>query len=265
MIKEMDYVTGGLGWKVWGTALVLARRLVNLQKMLDGKRVLELGSGCGLCGLLAVKLGASEVILTDNVPDILENLCNNALLLPASVDVCKPVEKDGSVAYVDSVFDYTYKRNTTSLSTNGDSAMVRVRLLDWVEDALESPIISQMGMEPSNRLLPKLGANQKFDWIIGSDLIYDHYNIRSLAGVIKRRLSEHQGQGLFASPVRKNIELDLFLAELDLQGMDAQVEECTEQEWETCLGVLGIEEGGTLHGVDHYEGGLVIVSVRHKP
>lgn len=233
--------------------------------MFENKRVLELGSGCGLCGLLTAKLGASEVILTDCVPYILANLCDNALLLPANIS--KPRENDGSAAYVvhtEPCFDYAYEREATRLSSNEHPAIVRVRLLDWSEDASESSTISLEEMEGNHPFLPKLSADEKFDWVIGSDLIYNQYNIQSLVGVMKRRLSKQQGRGLFAAPVRENKELDFFLAELDLQGMDAHVEQCTEQEWETYMGVLGIEEGGTLHGVDHYEGGLIIVSVAHK-
>ena len=39
-----------------------------------GKRVLEIGSGCGACGILAAKLGAEKVLLTDYVDAVLRNL-----------------------------------------------------------------------------------------------------------------------------------------------------------------------------------------------
>lgn len=39
----------------------LCRRLAEKPELISGKRVLEIGSGCGLCGILAAKLGAAEV------------------------------------------------------------------------------------------------------------------------------------------------------------------------------------------------------------
>ena len=83
--------------------------------------------------------------------------------------------------------------------------------------------------------------------------------------VIERRLQKPHGVGFFANPVRETNELDIFLKELDILGMEASVEHCTEEEWEACITALGPEKGGaTLHGVDHYEGGFVVVSVKHK-
>eukprot|EP00250_Pteridium_aquilinum_P011708 c20254_g1_i4 orf=51-491(-) len=142
----MDYSKGGLGWKVWGTAMVLSRRLVSLQKMLQDKRVLELGSGCGLCGLLAAKLGACEIVLTDSVPDILANLCDNALLLPANI--WKPMEDDSNyLVHTEPCYDYAYEGGATELSSYDNLAMVRVRLLEWSEDASESSTNSLQEME----------------------------------------------------------------------------------------------------------------------
>ena len=59
----------GLGGTLFDGSVALARLLESMAKdqpaFLQGKRVLELGSGCGLPGLLAGKLGAAQVVLTD--------------------------------------------------------------------------------------------------------------------------------------------------------------------------------------------------------
>ena len=71
---------GGLGWRPWRGALVLADLLPAL---IPGRRVLELGAGLGLAGLVAAKLGAASVVLTDSVPALsaaqADNVAQNGL------------------------------------------------------------------------------------------------------------------------------------------------------------------------------------------
>ena len=56
------------GGKVWDSAEVLALLLVEWgEQLVAGRRVLELGCGCGLVGLVAAALGPAEVVLTDQV------------------------------------------------------------------------------------------------------------------------------------------------------------------------------------------------------
>merc|ERR1712196_624077 len=63
------------GSRVWGSAYVLAEHLQRLAG-LKGARVVELGAGPGLVGLVAAALGAN-VVLTDHVVAVLELLRNN--------------------------------------------------------------------------------------------------------------------------------------------------------------------------------------------
>ena len=135
----MDYVKGGLGWKVWGAALLLSSRLIKMQKSFLNKRVLELGSGCGLCGLLVAKLGASQVVLSDCVPDILENLCENILLLPAILYRSSYDNDDGecSNTFMNRTiteFDYMYEGIERQHYSHEQSCVVGVRMLDWSQD-----------------------------------------------------------------------------------------------------------------------------------
>jgi ribosomal protein L11 methylase PrmA len=58
---------GWTGGSVWEAAEVLTNLLSEEPARVHGKRVLELGSGCGLSGLAAGALGAKEVMLTDEV------------------------------------------------------------------------------------------------------------------------------------------------------------------------------------------------------
>ena len=61
----IEYRDAGTGSSVWDGAVVLARYLETHPAKVAGRRVVELGSGTGFGGLVAARLGASEVLLTD--------------------------------------------------------------------------------------------------------------------------------------------------------------------------------------------------------
>ena len=69
---------------MWEASQALARVLVEQQpEFWDRKRrVVELGCGCGLCGLVAAGLGAREVFLTDQVLFVAEHNLRRAGLPP---------------------------------------------------------------------------------------------------------------------------------------------------------------------------------------
>ena len=69
------------GQIVWPVSRLVAAYLAagpGVAEVLRGARVLELGAGCGLCGVVAAALGAAEVLLTDNEPEVLAVLQKNA-------------------------------------------------------------------------------------------------------------------------------------------------------------------------------------------
>jgi len=69
------------GQIVWPVSRLVAQYLASgpgVAASLRGARVLELGAGCGLCGVAAAFLGAAEVVLTDNEPEVLAVLAKNA-------------------------------------------------------------------------------------------------------------------------------------------------------------------------------------------
>ena len=71
------------GEYVWPSALVMCDYLKRNPEIVKGKRVLELGSGTGIVGLYAAKLGAKHVTLTDfidwNIEAIKRNIQENHL------------------------------------------------------------------------------------------------------------------------------------------------------------------------------------------
>jgi predicted nicotinamide N-methyase len=67
-----------VGLQVWRGALLLADLLVAQPALVEGAHVLEVGSGCALCGLMAARLGAERVFVTDVGEAILRNAQRNA-------------------------------------------------------------------------------------------------------------------------------------------------------------------------------------------
>lgn len=56
---------GGTGLNVWDGALLLARYIEKVPNIVKDKRVIELGSGCGVVGVAAAICGCREVVMTD--------------------------------------------------------------------------------------------------------------------------------------------------------------------------------------------------------
>ncbi|KAG8834578.1 hypothetical protein FRC17_008247 [Serendipita sp. 399] len=83
----------GCGGIAWPAGEVLSNYLVHRgPNHLVGKHVLELGSGTGLVGLVAAKLGASKVIITDQFP--LLDMMNQNVILNGLGDLVVPMELD---------------------------------------------------------------------------------------------------------------------------------------------------------------------------
>lgn len=273
-VNEIDYAQGGLGWKVWGAGLILSWRLLALKNMICGKEILELGSGCGLCGLLLAKLGAAKVVLTDNISDILFNLSRNISLLTlnchSKLEPDKEVNRDKLgynhehlIAYhlTDCIYEKSHPEEDPC------SCLVRVRMLDWMEDsALESHNLSIEIQAPS--VFPKVAVDEKFDWIVGSDLLYDLKSSLALAGVIRRRLLNSNSRALIVNPIREKDLLEQFLKELTRLGLTTSVEHVDQQEWTDCkLATYGedgdddLDEYCTMYNMEHYEGGIVALYI----
>ena len=76
-IRGQFECTNSTGLGMWKGADVLAEFLIQNRDLIQNKRVLELGAGVGLCGLVAARLGASHVIMTDGDTSVLSNMRYN--------------------------------------------------------------------------------------------------------------------------------------------------------------------------------------------
>lgn len=73
--------TDRTGLQLWAAALVMSHWLVEMKERLAHRSVLELGAGCGLCGIVAAKhCAASRVLITDLADATMDNLKHNLAL-----------------------------------------------------------------------------------------------------------------------------------------------------------------------------------------
>ena len=90
--QENGQVSERTGFTLWDAADVLAQYMVHEGlSHFKNKRVIELGTGLGLCGILATHLMPRRVILTDGDDRVLEKTRSNCVL--NSVDKTCQVKK----------------------------------------------------------------------------------------------------------------------------------------------------------------------------
>ena len=81
--RSLLSTSGGTGFRTWEAALHLASYLASDEgtALVDGKRVLELGSGTGMLSILCAKcLGSAHVTATDGDDRVVEALESNFFL-----------------------------------------------------------------------------------------------------------------------------------------------------------------------------------------
>uniref|UniRef100_A0A7S3QA28 Calmodulin-lysine N-methyltransferase n=1 Tax=Chaetoceros debilis TaxID=122233 RepID=A0A7S3QA28_9STRA len=144
--SNITYCSTGL--TMWPAAKNLSDHLVKNPDSIRGKRILELGSGLGLCGLVAHHLTNSNAIIhmtdgdTDTLGLLQENIASNQLSRTDSA-ICSG-ENDST--------------GNESNNVLPDSALSCCQLL-W-------------SRENSALFLEKRAGGQKFDVILASDIIY---------------------------------------------------------------------------------------------
>ncbi|CAB9515345.1 and lysine N-methyltransferase EFM7 [Seminavis robusta] len=148
-----DQVWKSTGLTLWRAAEHLCQYMAKNPDIFQGKSVLELGAGLGLCGILAHKLGARKVCITDGDSDALLHLRENV---------------------------NTNKTATTinTLPTNNNT--VSAHQLIWGKDTTERFLRSKQQQQ------------QPFDVLIASDIIYARCIVEPLWETVDLLLSRRQ-------------------------------------------------------------------------
>ena len=215
----------GVGAKLRRAASMLSDRLFEDPAFVQGQSVLELGAGVGLCGLLAAKLGARRVALTDFEPALLDSL---AL---AARDNRAPGDAETRVARCD------WREEASSPAD------------DAADDASsdEKHAAALAAAAARGGWLPRLGAGETFDRIVGSDLVYERTHAETLPRVLRERLARPNGVAMLFGAVRDRALLDALVDGAETFGLDVDQTKVAENKND-----------------DWYEGGYVALRVRWK-
>jgi len=186
--------SGTTGLRTWLASQVLAQYLILYPDLVNNKRILELGSGAGLLGIIVATLqqlhhAQNEVIPTP-VPIWLTDV-NDAVLSRC--------------------------RDNVQLPCNSSSSHLGINycLLDW-SDALETPEALPLRSVLHDEIKP--------DLVLGADLVFDPDLIPALVGTLRIAM-QHGAEALIALTVRNEDTFSKFIhaAEQSLSLLDLDV------------------------------------------
>jgi len=193
---EADAVWQSTGLTLWQASNHLCRYMVDHRDMFHEKRILELGAGLGLCGILAHHLGRNcTVYITDGDSDALVHLRKNVKLNQ---------QKVGASASAD------------------DKRMVTAAQLLWGQDTTE------MFLEKHEESV------QTFDMLIASDIIYALVIVEPLWETVKLLLRKSKEAVFIMAYAKRDVPvtIDMVLEAAGTAGFShALVDENPEGIW----------------------------------
>jgi predicted nicotinamide N-methyase len=252
-VNEIE-LSVGVGAKLWKAAHMLSMELASAPCLCSGKDVLEIGSGVGLCGLLAGKLNASRVVLSDFEPRILLSLrdavIDNKLNGKARVvmldwrrerklfaaEKC-PRSNLSTLSHEEKICSvHKCEQSGVHCSTQRDCGLllasnkhgVRVKHCHYEKrehreegNAGARALRGETSLHETEKgaQVDALDDHDRFDLIIGADVLYENYHVDILPKVFARRLKTN-GIGKLCGAVRYRKLLDALIQNLNDEGFD---------------------------------------------
>lgn len=182
---EHERIFDSTGLTLWRASKLLCDFMCSNPNYIQNKSVLELGSGLGLCGILAYHLHASSVVMTDGDTDVLGELRQN-------------VDRNLSTA----TGRTTTGTCTTSVQNGTDvpsKDLLPCKQLLWGDKHIK---LFQQSIQKS---IPN--HNGSFDVIIASDVIYVDYILDDLFDTIVGFMSTTSDSKFYLAYARRAVDI----------------------------------------------------------
>mmetsp|Transcript_16458 Transcript_16458/g.23408 ORF Transcript_16458/g.23408 Transcript_16458/m.23408 type:complete len:295 (-) Transcript_16458:147-1031(-) len=196
------------GLTLWRASNILCDYLCENPQIVKGKNILELGAGLGLCGILANKIGARKVVMTDGDTDALSGMRQNVNLNTCTSDKDRLPSSNHSL-------------KCHQLRWGQDIGRFKVKILH--DNDLECADINQTGVKSES-------SDYRFDVIMGSDIIYVEEIIEPLFDTVTQLLSHSNDAVFLLAYARRNVKIDFVLQCAENHGL----------KWKMTSGVEGI-------------------------
>ena len=177
-VEEVDHSDGGLGSRVWDASVGLSIWLCRNAHLVEGKEVLELGSGVGLSGICAALAGAAAVTLSDTQVAQAETEAETEAETPSEAGGELEPELGGEALLANLVRNAEF---------NGVAATAVE--LDWSDCLAET-------FEP----------HATFPLVLGADLMYDEQCILPLAAAVVKHTAPGGAAYLMCVKGRPGVE-----------------------------------------------------------
>mmetsp|Transcript_8508 Transcript_8508/g.13261 ORF Transcript_8508/g.13261 Transcript_8508/m.13261 type:complete len:278 (-) Transcript_8508:50-883(-) len=180
--SETDY-DKSTGMSVWKGSEVMCTYLRRHSDLIHNKKVLELGAGCGLCGLVCrMVLNPESVLITDGDHQVLKNLRYNA-------------EELNGLKLVDDATNNIYSSSSASTTTD-DARTISCPQLIW-------------GKTHAIKFAKQYGTQ---DVIIATDCVYIPHSVPKLFETINELLNNNSGVFLFVNTCASACPMETVLS-----------------------------------------------------
>ena len=166
--------------------------------------VLEIGAGCGVCGLVAARLGASRAVVTDGAPGALDAIRRSVVGLP------EECARNASAAFFDFRDDQDVLNGTVSI----EDARAGTGVDHWVHSR---PHALKATTEAC-----KLPVDETFDVVVATDVLYSDDHAGPLAASFIRRMKP-SGRGFILNACRNGTLIAHFIQHLLAHGVAVRI------------------------------------------
>ncbi|KAF1329705.1 Ankyrin repeat-containing protein yar1, partial [Globisporangium splendens] len=237
------------GVSIWSASLILSRWVIDHASEFDSKQVCELGSGCGVSGIASfLYTKASRVVLSDLFNHTLRNLEHNVALnkqaTTGSSRVLEPEdeEKAAGCAHCGIAQRFTADNPEGKLMKCGACRAVEYCSREcqkkaWITHKVQCKELraSAEASKQTSRALevaaidwakpetwPQQG-NDKFDVLIGSDLVYHEEIVPVLVNVVDGLVKQEGGKFIHVASQARNSLVE-FKQAMEARGFTCDVQ-----------------------------------------